>query len=105
MPFAIRPYRRFPVVSPVTYERGFRKSRGTVWNVSSTGWRMSGTLPLQCGDVCSLKVRLPTKKLVSVAAGKVRWVRGEDFGIETLLMDAKAQAHLGDYLRERTKDL
>ena len=31
-----------------------------------------------------------------VSAGIVRWVRGEEFGIEGLVMDGKAQAHLRD---------
>ena len=52
---------------------------------------MSGTLPLQPGDVCTLHVVLPTHKLISVTAGIVRWVRGEDYGIETRIMDRKVQ--------------
>jgi hypothetical protein len=105
MSFVLRPYRRFPVVCDVLYEHWFRVGQGIVWNLSTAGWRLSGTLPLQCGDVCSLRVVLPTRKGLSVAAGIVRWVRGEDFGIETLVMDGKAQARLGAYIRERTKDL
>ncbi|MDH4079791.1 MAG: PilZ domain-containing protein [Nitrospira sp.] len=103
--FIIRPYRRFPVACPVAYEHCFQEGQGTVWNVSSTGWRMSGDVPLQCGDVCSLNVILPTNKPVSVAAGIVRWVKGEEFGIEILVMDGKAQTHLGKYIQERMKDL
>ena len=49
-------YSRFPVVSPVTYEHWFREGEGIIWNLSPTGWRLSGTLPLQLGDVCSFRV-------------------------------------------------
>ncbi len=56
MSFVLRHYRRFPVVSPMTYEHWFREGEGIVWNLSPTGWRLSGTLPLQLGDVCSLRV-------------------------------------------------
>lgn len=105
MPFVLRPYRRFPVTCPVIYEHWFREGQGIVWNLSPTGWRMSGTLPLQCGDVCSLNVMLPGNKPVSVVAGIVRWVRGEDYGIETLVMNRKAQAHLGQHIREHMKEL
>ena len=104
MSFIIRPYRRFPVVCPVAYEHWFQEGQGTVWNVSSTGWRMSGNVPLQCGDVCSFRVILP-HYAVSVAAGIVRWVRGQDYGIETLVMDGTAQARLGKYLQGRMKEL
>lgn len=41
-------------------------------------------------------------KQISVAAGIVRWVRDEEFGIQTLGMDGKAQAHLSDCIRKRT---
>lgn len=105
MALVLRPYRRFPVVSPVTYEHWFREGEGIVWNLSPTGWRLSGTLPLQLGDVCSLTVMLPTNKPVSVAAGIVRWARGEECGIETLVMHGEAQAWLGDYIRERMRAL
>ena len=103
MPFVLRPYRRLPVVSPVTYEHGWREGRGIVWNLSPTGWRLSGDLPLEPGAICSLTVMLPTNKPVSVAAGVVRWVRGEDVGIETLVMHGNAQAQLGRYIRARMK--
>ena len=102
MSFVLRHSRRFPVVSPMTYEHWFLEGEGIVWNLSPTGWRLSGTLPLQLGDVCSLRVRLPTRKQISMAAWTVRWVRGEEFGIETLVMDGKARARLRDSIRKRT---
>lgn len=105
MPFVLRPYRRFPVVCPVTYEHGWREGEGIIWNLSPMGWRLSGNLPLECGDVCSLNMVLPTNKQISVAAGIVRWVRGEDYGIETLVMDGQGQARIGQYIRERIKEL
>jgi hypothetical protein len=105
MAFALRPYRRFPVVCPVHIEHWFREEEGILWNLSTTGWRLSGDLPLEIGAVCSLSVMLPTNKRVSVAAGIVRWVRREEFGIETLVINGKAQAHLSDYIRQQTKAL
>ncbi|MHC9064018.1 PilZ domain-containing protein [Nitrospira sp. CMX1] len=105
MPFVLRPYRRFHVDLPVTYEAGFQGGRGTVWNMSWKGWRLSGDLPLQRGDVCSLRVKLPTNKQLSISAGIVRWVRGQDFGLETLVLDGNAQAQLGKYLHERMEEL
>lgn len=105
MPFVVRPYHRLPVACPVTYAHWFREGEGVVWNLSPMGWRFSGNLPLEHGDVCSLKLTLPTNKQISVTAGIVRWVRGEEFGIETLVMDGKAQAYLVKYIEERMKVL
>ena len=105
MPFVLRPYRRFPIVSPVTYEHWWREGQGIVWNLSPAGWRLSGNLPLEPGDICSLTVMLPTNTPVSVSAAIVRWVRGEEFGLETLVMNGKGQAQLGKYVRECMKTL
>jgi len=84
-------------------ERLYDEGHGTAWNVSPTGFRVSGTLPLQPGDVCSLKVKLP--KQVSVLAGVVRWVQDDEFGIETRLMDTGVEARLAAYIRDRTQEL
>ena len=40
-----------------------------------------------------------------MAAGKVRWVRGEEYGIETLVMNTESQETLNTYLHERIKAL
>ena len=74
------------------YEHANRECYGTVTNVSSIGWRVSGSLMLEPGDVCTLIIKLRRKTWISVAAGKVRWVRGEEAGIETLVM-TKSQKH------------
>ena len=58
MPFSIRPYRRFPVCYPVTYQTGLFEGHDTVWNLSLTGWRFSGDLPLRVAEVCSTTVNL-----------------------------------------------
>ncbi|MDH4085282.1 MAG: PilZ domain-containing protein [Nitrospira sp.] len=105
MAFILRPYRRFPVVCPVTYEHWFREGEGIVWNLSPMGWRLSGTLPLKPGDVCSLNMTLPTNKQLAVTAGIVRWVCGEDYGFETLVMDGNAQARLSACIQELVKAL
>ena len=77
MPFTIRPHRRFPVQCAVAYNAGPFQGQGTVWNLSLTGWRFSGNLPLRVEEVCLLTVNLPTQETIYVAAAIVRWVRGE----------------------------
>ena len=104
MPFSIRPYHRFPICCPVTYQTGLFEGHGTVWNLSLTGWRFSGDLPLRIGEVCSLTVNLPTHETIYVAAGIVRWVRGEEYGVETLVMDDESQEDLDEYLWQRLEE-
>ena len=59
MPFTIRPYRRFPVLCAVTYNARLFQGQDTVWNLSCTGWRFSGDLPLRPGVALSMTVTLP----------------------------------------------
>lgn len=47
--------------------------------------------------------RIANVQTVSLVAGIVRWARGEDFGIGTLVMDSEAQARLDHYIREGMK--
>ena len=59
----------------MTYHAGLSKGSGTAWNISLSGWRLSGDLPLRVGQTCSLCVTLsnPTRVLVSAtsSAGEV----------------------------------
>lgn len=105
MPFALRYHYRFPVFSLVKYERENGVGYGSVTNLSSLGWRISGSLPVELGDTCTLTIKLPTKLWILVAQGKVRWVSGEECGIETLMMDTRSQARLNDYIQARLKAL
>lgn len=103
--FVLRYHYRFPVFGPVQYESVNREGYGTVMNVSSLGWRISWSLPLAPGEICTLIAKLPTKRWVSVTAGKVRWAHGEEFGIETLVMNETSEARLNAYILERVKTL
>lgn len=94
MPFSIRPYRRFPVHCSVTYNAGPFQGDGTVWNLSCTGWRLSGDLPLRVGETCSMTVNLPNQQSIFVAAAIVRWVRGQGYGVETLVVEKQTQSRL-----------
>jgi len=101
MPFTIRPYRRFPLCCPVTYHAGLSECSGTVWNVSLTGWRFSGNLPLRVGQSFPMTVTLPDRQSIFVAAGIVRWVRGKEYGVETLVADDATLGQVQHYVKQR----
>ena len=105
MAFALRHHYRLPIFTPVWYEVRLRKGYGAVTNLSTRGWRIYGNVPVAVGDVCSLKVRLATKQWVSVSAGIVRWVQGQEYGIETIEMIDESQERLSIYIQERIKAL
>jgi hypothetical protein len=92
MPFSIRPSHRFPVCCPVTYQCGDFEGHGTAWNLSFTGWRFSGNLPLRIGEVCSLTVNLATQETLYVA------------GVETLVLDEESREGMEQYICQRVED-
>ena len=94
MPFSIRPYRRFPVHCAVTYHAGLFQGQGTVWNFSLSGWKLSGDVPLQVGQTCALTVNLPIDERIVVATAIVRWVRGQEFGLETLAIEKQTHSRV-----------
>jgi hypothetical protein len=98
MPFTLRLYQRFPVYCSVTYHAGLLQGQGTVWNFSLSGWKLSGDVPLQVGQTCSLTVNLPIEESIVVAAAIVRWVRGQEFGLETLAIEQQTHSRLEHFL-------
>jgi hypothetical protein len=49
-------------------------------------------------------VNLPSQPRLNVAAGIVRWVRGEEYGVETLVMDDESQKDVEQYVCQRVED-
>jgi PilZ domain len=94
MPFSVRPDHRSPVQCAVTYYAGLFQGHGTVWNFSLNGWKLSGDVPLRVGQTCSLTVNLPNQPSIVVAAAIVRWVRGQEYGVETLVVEKQTHSRL-----------
>ena len=99
MPFSNRPFRRSPVQCSVTYHVGPFQGQGTVWNLSLNGWKLSGDLPLRVGQTCALTVNLPNQESIDVAAAIVRWARGQEFGLETLVVEKQTRSRLEHVLK------
>jgi len=94
MPFSVRPHRRFPVCCSVTYHAGLFQGQGTVWNFSLNGLKLSGDVPLQVGQTCALTVNLPIEESIVVAAAIVRWIRGQEFDLETLAIEKQTHSRV-----------
>jgi PilZ domain len=102
MPFLIRPYRRFPLCCPVTYHADLLEGIGTIWNISLTGWRFSGDLALRVGQSFPMTVTLPNQQRIFVAAGIVRWKRGHEYGVETLVADDSAISQMKGLIKQQS---
>ncbi|MBU6435820.1 MAG: PilZ domain-containing protein [Nitrospirae bacterium] len=88
----------------MTNQCGLFEGRGIVWNRSLAGRRFSGNLLLRVGKVCSLTVNLPSQQRTYIAAGIVRWVRGEECGVETLVIDGESREDMEQYFRQRVQE-
>ena len=104
MPFSIRSYRRFPVQCSVTYNAGPFQGQGTVWNLSCTGWRLSGDLPMRPGETLSLTVTLPNEQRIEISEAVVRWSRGQEFAIENLAINRHTRARLRHYVNRQVQE-
>ena len=83
----------------VTYNAGPFQGQGTVWNLSCTGWRLSGDLPMRLGETLSLIVTLPNEQCIEVPEAVVRWSRGQEFAAETGLIEPHTQVRLQHYMK------
>ena len=99
MPFSIRLYRRFPVQCSVIYNAVPFQGQGTIWNLSCTGWRLSGDLPMRPGETLSLSVMLPNEQRIEVPDAVVCWPRGQEFAVENLVVERHTHARLQHYLK------
>ena len=104
MPFSIRPHRRFPVHCAVTYNAGPLQGQGIVWNLSCTGWRLSGDLPMRPGEILSLTVTLPNEQRIEIPETVVPWSRGQEFAVENLAMEINTHARLQHYVKRLVKE-
>ncbi len=104
MPFTLRLYQRFPVHCPVTYHAGPFQGQGTVWNFSLSGWKLSGDVPLQVGQTCSLTVNLPNEETIFVSAALVRWIRGQEFGLETLAVEKETHSRVAHVIKRLVQE-
>jgi len=104
MPFSIRPDRRFPVQCAVTYHAGPFHGHGTIWNLSRTGWRLSGDLPMRPGETLSLTLTLPNEQRIAVTEAVVRWSRGQEFAVENRVIQSHTRARLQHYVKRLVQE-
>jgi hypothetical protein len=104
MPFSIRSFRRFPVQCSVTYNAGPFQGQGTIWNLSYTGCRLSGDLPMRPGELLSLTVTLPNEQRIEIPEAVVRWSRGQEFGVEAMAIEPHTRARLAHYVNRLVND-
>lgn len=96
---------RVPANVPVDYLADHFMGNGTMIDVSPAGMDIIGNYEVTVGLNLSLRIFLPqhTRPLY-VRLAVVRWVRGQEFGVELLTLASLAQRGLAMFMASRLAD-
>lgn len=63
-------------------------------------------LPFRVGETCSFTIHLPNQQNIYVAAAimLMRWVRGQESGLESLLIEKQTHDRLKHYVRRLVQE-
>ena len=89
---------RHPAVLPVEITWELTEAKGMTKNVSMQGCRMKSDITPSVGTYASVKLSLPGEECVAIEMAVVRWVLGEDVGIEFLSWPSSERQRLEHFL-------
>ena len=81
--FNLRTYQRVTLCGTGYYLSEDFLGKGTIWDMSTGGWRIQGDHQALVGMPLTLRMDLPGEKLpLEVEQATVQWVSGRDFGVQ-----------------------
>jgi hypothetical protein len=99
-PHYSRTYHRFPLHYPVIFGGAPFVGEGILTNLSLMGCSILCDREVLCGSEVRVSVLLPNQKpALSIDLGMVKWVQGEQFGVEFLRLPFEARQRLNSTLR------
>ncbi|MGQ0694148.1 MAG: PilZ domain-containing protein [Nitrospiraceae bacterium] len=102
--FVIRTYYRIPVRCTLYYMGGEFLGKGTVMNLSRSGFRVLGDHQVVPGMELIVRLSLPDKDdPVEIQRVVVRWVRGLLFGAKVVRMSPEGEDRVGTFLSARLR--
>jgi hypothetical protein len=104
MPFIIHPYRRGPVHCSFAYDAAPLQAHSSVWNLSYTGWRLSGDWPMRPDTALSLTVTLPNEQRIIIPESVVRWSPGQECAVENTVITRRTEARLQHDVRRGVQE-
>ena len=95
-----RTYHRFPLHYPVIFGGAPFVGEGILNNLSLMGCSILSDREVLCGSQVRVSVLLPNQtQALSIDLGTVKWVQGEEFGVEFLRLPLEARKRLNNALR------
>ena len=102
--FVLRPYRRVPTQRVLYYLSGRCVGKGVVTNLSQSGMRVRGEHGVEPGLDLALRLTLsddgPT---IDIDRATVRWVDGNDFGLDFVHLSPSAKKHISAALNQKIR--
>ncbi|MDP1946144.1 MAG: PilZ domain-containing protein [Nitrospirota bacterium] len=99
-PHYSRTYHRFPLHFPVIFGGAPFVAEGILTNLSLMGCSVMSDREVLCGSDVRVSVLLPNHpQALSVELGKIKWVKGHEFGVEFLRLPLEARQRLNSTLR------
>ena len=93
-----RGYPRFRVQFPMSFSGDDIEGEGTVIDLSKRGWKATVVISSQSvrpGTYLKLRLYLPDQAApIDVDWAAVRWAKGQEFGLEFLMMGSEAEERL-----------
>lgn len=95
-----RTYHRFPLRYPVIFGGAPFVGEGILNNLSLMGCSILSDREVLCGSQVRVSVLLPNQaETLSIDLGTVKWVEGEEFGVEFLHLPLETRKRLNSALR------
>jgi hypothetical protein len=95
-----RTYHRFPLFYPVIFGGAPFIGEGILANLSLTGCSIMCDREVLCGSDVRVCVLLPNQTpALSIDLGTIKWVQGNQFGVEFLRLPLEARQRLNRTLR------
>lgn len=99
-PRYFRTYHRFPLHYPVVFGGAPFVGEGVLINLSLKGCSIVCDREVLCGSDVRVSILLPNQpQALSIELGTIKWVQGEQFGVEFLRLPLPAQLRLNQTLR------
>ena len=95
-----RTYHRFPLHYPVVFGGAPFVGEGILTNLSMMGCSVLCDREVLCGSDVRVSVLLPDQTAaLSIELGTIKWVQGDQFGVEFLRLPIEARQRLDSTLR------
>ncbi len=100
----LRSYRRIPIQLARYYLSGTCVGKGIVTNLSQSGMRIRGEHEVEPGFEFALRLtRSDDGPMIDIAQATVRWVDGNNFGLDGVRLSPSAKKHIVDALSRQIR--